>query len=227
MPTNKKPRRSKGASSPARPASARSSASVTGRVAAGRSGKSGRGRGGGRARKSSASLAALSTEALAAELRRRRSEIPRLEAEAVRLRAALGAVEERIAFLERIGGGSAPAGADGARKAPRARIARSGPKASASPRSRTKRDGQPTLGERIAGLLEERKGVLSPREIAEAMGSQLGREVNQSLLVHVSLTLRKLVNQGRIRQPGRGQYAAATPEGGLERISGRISGDAA
>lgn len=193
-------------------------------MAAGKRGKRG-GRAG--ARRSSASLAALSTEALAAELRRRRSEIPRLEAEAVRLRAALGAIEERIAFLERVGGGAAPAVAGAAGKASRASIARSGGKAGASARSRTKRDGQPTLGERIASLLEERKGVLSPREIAEAMGAQLGREVNQSLLVHVSLTLRKLVNQGRIRQPGRGQYAAVSPEGGPERISGRISGDEA
>ena len=45
------------------------------------------------------SLAALSTEALAAELKRRRSEIPKLEKQAEKLRAELAGVLARIASL--------------------------------------------------------------------------------------------------------------------------------
>lgn len=206
MPTKKNTRRTKDSA----PSARRTRAASTG----GARRRSGGARGAGKGRRTSpASLSALSTEALAAELHRRRSEIPRLEAEAVRLRAALGAIEERIAFLERVGGGAAPARARAA-KSPTS--PRSGPNRGASTKPRKPRKGEPTLGERIVGLLEDRRSVLSPREIAEAMGAQLGREVNQSLLVHVSLTLRKLVNQGRIRQPGRGQYGAAAPNGGSE-----------
>lgn len=79
---------------------------------------------------------------------------------------------------------------------------------------RKRRDGQPTLAERIIELLAGGGAPRSPRDIAEALAPAMGREVNQSLLVQISLTLRKLVNAGHISQPARAQYAAASAKGG-------------
>ena len=81
---------------------------------------------------------------------------------------------------------------------------------------RKRRDGQPTLAERILSLLGGSASPRSPREIAAALAPALGREVSQSLLVQISLTLRRLVNAGQIAQPARAQYAAApTAKGGV------------
>lgn len=136
------------------------------------------------------SLAALSTEMLAAELRRRRSELPRLEKQAAKLRAELAAIEARMATL-----GGAPVEAA----------------ASVTPRTGTPRrslQGKPTIGEHIAGILSSRGGVMRPHDIAVELGRRLSREVNANFTVQVSLTLARLVRQGRVRKIGRGQYAA-------------------
>jgi len=144
---------------------------------------------------------------LAAELKRRRSEVPKLEARANALRAELAAVESRIALLS----GAAPAPA----AQPRAQAARSGAKRSPGPRAPAARrtNGQPTLAERILAKLRGHGGPMSPRAIAEGLSKELGREVNQSLLVHVSITLRKLVNSGLVAQPARAQYVAKDAPG--------------
>jgi hypothetical protein len=151
---------------------------------------------------SSRSLAAIPVEVLAAELKRRRSEIPKLEARAKTLRAELAAVESRIALIS----GSAPAAVVQAR----AQSVRNAPKRAASSGVRAVRrmNGKPTLAERILAQLRGSAGPMSPRAIAEGLSKELGREVNQSFLVHISVTLRKLVNGGLVAQPARAQYVA-------------------
>jgi hypothetical protein len=141
------------------------------------------------------SLASLSTEALAAELKRRQSLLPKLEKQAASLRAELDKIEAQIAALR---GGGAPSGSPVA-----------GAKASAAPGAgrRTHR-GQPTIGEQIVEILGARGGVLSPREIGDDLGRRLGREVNNNFLVQISLTLARLLKQGRVEKVGRGQYSA-------------------
>ena len=150
----------------------------------------------------SRSLAAIPVEVLAAELKRRRSELPKLEARAKALRTELAAVESRIALIS----GSAPATAVQARVQP----VRNAPKRAASSGARGARrmNGKPTLAERILAQLRSHAGPMSPRAIAEGLSKELGREVNQSFLVHISVTLRKLVNGGLVAQPARAQYVA-------------------
>jgi len=161
--------------------------------------------GGKRRRAVAPSLASLPLETITAELKRRQSEIPRLEARAKALRAELASVEARIAGLAAIGAAS---GRTSSRKSGPAK----GPKPPASRAGsglRARRNGQPTLAERIVALLADGAAPRSPREIAAALAASLGRPVNQSFLVQISLTLRKLVNAGRVSQPARAQYAAA------------------
>jgi hypothetical protein len=167
-------------------------------------------RGGPRAAKSertagAPSLASLPLETITAELKRRQSEIPKLEARAKALRAELASVEARIAGLSAIGAaaGRAASGKPRAAKAPRPAASRAGGGL------RARRNGQPTLAERIVALLADGAAPRSPREIAAALAASLGRPINQSFVVQISLTLRKLVNAGRISQPARAQYAAA------------------
>ena len=160
----------------------------------------------GKARGASAparTLASIPVEELAAELKRRRSEIPKLEARAKSLRAELGAIESRIALLS------------GAVPAARAQPVRTAPKRAASSGGRSGRrmNGKPTLAERILAQLRGHAGPMSPRAIAEGLSKELGREVNQSFLVHVSITLRKLVNNGLVAQPARAQYVAKDAAG--------------
>jgi len=152
--------------------------------------KSGRGaarRGGG------VTLASLTTEALAAELRRRRSILPKLEKRATALRGELAKLEAQIATLR---GGEAPAPPPAA------------PRSARPATGRRTRGGRPTIGEQIAELLAARRSVMSPREIGTELGKSLGREVNANFLVQISLTLARLVKQGRVEKVGRGQYSA-------------------
>jgi hypothetical protein len=155
------------------------------------------------------SLASLPLEAITAELKRRQSEIPKLEARAKALRNELAAVEARIATLS----GAVAARPTAAKPTKPGKSAN--PAKSPSARFlRKRRDGQPTLAERIVALLSGGGAPRSPRDIAEAIAPAIGREVNQSFLVQISLTLRKLVNAGHISQPARAQYAAASAKGG-------------
>jgi hypothetical protein len=144
-------------------------------------------------------LSGLSTEALAAELARRRSELPRLEQQAAALRGQLAALESRIALLS---GDAAPAPA---RLAAKAAAPRGGTEGKRGPRAR--RDGRPTLGVLIAQILGESRDALALRDIAERAAKALGRAVNPSFLVQTSQTLRKLVVRGAAAQPSRGMYA--------------------
>ena len=114
-------------------------------------------------------------------------------------------VEARIAGLDAIGAASGRASSrkSAAAKGPRPAASRAGGGL------RARRNGQPTLAERIVALLADGAAPRSPREIAAALAASLGRPVNQSFLVQISLTLRKLVNAGRVSQPARAQYAAA------------------
>jgi hypothetical protein len=156
------------------------------------------------------SLASIPIEAIAAELKRRQSEIPKLEAHARALRAELAAIEARIATLSGAAAAANPA------KSPKPAKAMKVMKAAKPGAPRKRRDGQPTLAERILSLLGGSASPRSPREIAAALAPALGREVSQSLLVQISLTLRRLVNAGQIAQPARAQYAAApTAKGGV------------
>ena len=156
------------------------------------------------------SLASIPIEAIAAELKRRQSEIPKLEAHARALRAELAAIEARIATLSGAAAAANPA------KSPKPAKAMKAMKAAKPGAPRKRRDGQPTLAERILSLLGGSASPRSPREIAAALAPALGREVSQSLLVQISLTLRRLVNAGQIAQPARAQYAAApTAKGGV------------
>jgi len=165
-----------------------------------------------------AALSELSTDALAAELARRRSELPRLEQQAAALRAQLAALESRIAFLS----GDAAAGParaaakmrdatrdatrDAARDAAPERLApRGGTEGKRGPRLR--RDGRPTLAVLIGRILDDSRDALALREIAERAARALGRAVNPSFLVQTSQTLRKLVVRGAAEQAARGMYA--------------------
>ena len=159
------------------------------------------------------SLASIPIEAIAAELKRRQSEIPKLEAHARALRAELAAIEARIATLSGAAAAANPAKSPKPAKAVKV-MKPANPAKPGAPRKR--RDGQPTLAERILSLLGGSASPRSPREIAAALAPALGREVSQSLLVQISLTLRRLVNAGQIAQPARAQYAAApTAKGGV------------
>jgi len=171
------------------------------------------------------SLASIPIEAIAAELKRRQAEIPKLEAHARALRAELAAIEARIAALSGAASVPKPAKSPKAAKAikvmkvmkvMRATNVTKSMKPANAGAPRKRRDGQPTLAERIISLLGASASPRSPREIAAALAPALGREVSQSLLVQISLTLRRLVNAGQIAQPARAQYAAApTAKGGV------------
>lgn len=156
------------------------------------------------------SLADLSTATLAAELKRRQSEVPKLERQAAKLRAELAKVEARIASLSEQFGSVASAARAGASK-PSSRP--SSKPSSAKPRARSMRNGQPTIGERLVEILEGAGGVMSPRDLAGVLAPRLGREINQNFLVQISLTLARLVKQGRIVKSGRGQYHAKGASG--------------
>jgi len=150
--------------------------------------------------KSRASLASLTTEQLAAELKRRQSELPKLEKQAAALRAELATVEARIAALS---GGSAAAAPSMPKPS-----AKASAKNADSPRAPRRRHGQPTLAEQIVSVLQSTGAVMSPSEIGTAVQKQFAREVKPSFNVQVSSTLRTLVDEGAVAQVERAQYAA-------------------
>ncbi|MFM1822583.1 MAG: hypothetical protein RI967_849, partial [Planctomycetota bacterium] len=162
-------------------------------------------------------LAALSTEALAAELRRRRRELPKLEKRAAALRADLAAVERRIAEL-----GGAAGSAVAAAPSPRAkgRRASGAGRGRAASRGGAAGGGRVTLGSRIAAFLGGRAEVASPKEIAGAMAAELGREMTSSFYVQTNLALRKLCESGAVEQVGRAQYRATGAAATAEPVAG-------
>jgi len=155
------------------------------------------GKGAGRAPR--VNLASLSTASLAAELKRRQSELPKLQKQAATLRAELAEVLARIASL----GGDAPSPSQALAGAASAKsVARGAP--------RRRLNGKPTIGEQIVEIVGGSSAVMSPRDIAAALGKRLAREVTTNFLVQISLTLARLVKQGRVKKVGRGQYAAGS-----------------
>ncbi len=185
----------------------RAAKSRASKVAKTRAHRTGRAR---RAAPASAVLSGLSTEALAAELARRRSELPRLEKEAAALRGQLAALESRIALLSG-NAAAAPARLAAPKGAAKAAAPRSGAEGKRGPRAR--RDGRPTLAVLIARILGESREALALREIADRAAQALGRAVNPSFLVQTSQTLRKLVVRGEAAQPSRGMYARGSGAG--------------
>jgi hypothetical protein len=154
------------------------------------------------ARNLETALAGVSVEALARELQRRQSELPQLKAKAQALRAELAETESRIALLS--GQGAVVSNRLPKISAVRA-VQRTSKKPTAGRRTRGA-SGGPTFAERVTGFLTGRTEPSAPRDIAVAIAKQLNRDVNQSLLVQVSISLRKLVNGGAVTQVGRGQY---------------------
>ena len=155
--------------------------------------------------KSRTSLASLTTEQLSAELKRRQSELPKLEKQAAALRGELASLEARIAALS--GGAVVP-------KQPQPKGSSSSSSSASSSSSSTtaraprRRHGQPTLAEQIVSVLQATGTVMSPSEIGTAVQKQFAREVKPSFNVQVSSTLRALVDDGAVAQVERAQYAA-------------------
>ena len=148
------------------------------------------------------SLASLPTAALAAELKRRQSELPKLVKQAAALREQLAAIEARISSMNAEFGiratGSSSAGTAKPRGSTASMARHSSPK------------GTPTIGEHVVAILSSSGSVLSPRDIARSLAPKLAREVTTNFLVQISLTLARLVKQGRVKKVGRGQYAAGS-----------------
>ena len=148
----------------------------------------------------------MTTAALTAELRRRQSQLPKLEKRAAAVRATLAALEAKIAAL---GGPDAPLRASTPPQAARAGLrSQSGGRKVTNSTVIRRRHGQPTIGERAVEVLNAAAGALGPHEIATAVGKVLSREVTPNFLVQISLTLARLVKRGSIVKLGRGQYAA-------------------
>lgn len=173
------------------------------------------------------SLTSLSTKALAAELRRRRSQLPKLMKKAAKLQAALAKVMASIASLGGATGGldvRSAAASVSARAISRAKsqaISRANSQAISRANSqiwaRTKsssssaprlRNGQPTIGEHLVEILRARAEAMSPNELAPILGKRLSREVTDNFRVQISLTLARLMKQGRVSKLGRAQYVA-------------------
>ena len=159
--------------------------------------------------KSRTSLASLTTEQLSAELKRRQSELPKLEKQAAALRGELASLEARIAALS----GGAVVAKQPQPKGSSSSSSSSSSSASSSSSSTTaraprRRHGQPTLAEQIVSVLQATGTVMSPSEIGTAVQKQFAREVKPSFNVQVSSTLRALVDDGAVAQVERAQYAA-------------------
>ncbi len=157
------------------------------------------------------SLTSLSTKALAAELRRRRSQLPKLMKKAAKLQAALAKVMASIASL-----GGATGGLD-VRSAAASVSARANSLAKSQIWARTKsssssgprlRNGQPTIGEHLVEILRARADAMSPNELAPILGKRLSRNITDNFRVQINLTLARLVKQGRVSKLGRAQYVA-------------------
>ncbi len=165
------------------------------------------------------SLTSLSTKALAAELRRRRSQLPKLMKKAAKLQAALAKVMASIASLGGATGGldvrsaaaSVSARANSLANSPaisRANSqiwARTKSSSSSAPRLR---NGQPTIGEHLVEILRARADAMSPNELAPILGKRLSRKITDNFRVQINLTLARLMKQGRVSKLGRAQYVA-------------------
>ena len=169
------------------------------------------------------SLTSLSTKALAAELRRRRSQLPKLMKKAAKLQAALAKVMASIASLGGATGGldvrsaaasvSARANSRAISRANSPAISRANSQiwartkssSSSAPRLRT---GQPPLGEHLVEILRARAEAMSPNELGPILGKRLSRKITDNFRVQISLTLARLVKQGRVSKLGRAQYVA-------------------
>ena len=169
------------------------------------------------------SLTSLSTKALAAELRRRRSQLPKLMKKAAKLQAALAKVMASIASLGGATGGldvrsaAASVSARANSLANSQAISRANSQANSQIWARTKssspsaprlRNGQPTIGEHLVEILRARADAMSPNELAPILGKRLSRKITDNFRVQINLTLARLMKQGRVSKLGRAQYVA-------------------
>ena len=188
---------------------------ATGRAAAKPAGKS----------RGAFDIGALSTEALAAELERRRREVPELERRAGALREELARVLARIVELT----GRAAAPSIPAARPARIPVAAREMAKSALPSKPRRRGGKPTVAENIQSVLRDAGAVRSLRDIVDATARLAGRDVNTSYGVQVSATMRRLVDAGVVRQAGRGQYqwsgaASRAADSGAAVSNGAVAG---
>ncbi len=162
-------------------------------------------------------LDTFSTKMLAAELKRRQAEIPKLAKYAAALRKELLGVETLMAQL---GGGTGagtitsakfgpkpgpkPAATTGMKRGPKP-ASKLGP---SSARVTDARLGQPTLSAQVVNTLRDKAVVMTPTEIAESLARRTNRVVSSGFLVQISCALRQLVNTAVITQVGRGKYSA-------------------
>ena len=165
------------------------------------------------------SLTSLSTKALAAELRRRRSQLPKLMKKAAKLQAALAKVMASIASLGGATGGldvrsaaasvsaraNSLANSQAISRANSQIWARAKSSSSSAPRLR---NGQPTIGEHLVEILRARAEAMSPNELGPILGKRLSRKITDNFRVQINLTLARLMKQGRVSKLGRAQYVA-------------------
>lgn len=169
------------------------------------------------------SLTSLSTKALAAELRRRRSQLPKLMKKAAKLQAALAKVMASIASLGGATGGldvrsaaasvsaraNSLANSQAISRANSQAISRVGARTKSSSSSAPRlRNGQPTIGEHLVEILRARADAMSPNELAPILGKRLSRKITDNFRVQINLTLARLMKQGRVSKLGRAQYVA-------------------
>ena len=169
------------------------------------------------------SLTSLSTKALAAELRRRRSPLPKLMKKAAKLQAALAKVMASIASLGGATGGldvrsaaasvSARAISQAISRANSQAISRANSQIWARAKSSSSsaprlRNGQPTIGEHLVEILRARAEAMSPNELGPILGKRLSRKITDNFRVQINLTLARLMKQGRVSKLGRAQYVA-------------------
>ena len=173
------------------------------------------------------SLTSLSTKALAAELRRRRSQLPKLMKKAAKLQAALAKVMASIASLGGATGGldvrsaaasvsaraNSLANSQAISRANSQAISRANSQIWARAKSSSSsaprlRNGQPTIGEHLVEILRARADAMSPNELAPILGKRLSRKITDNFRVQINLTLARLMKQGRVSKLGRAQYVA-------------------
>ncbi len=173
------------------------------------------------------SLTSLSTKALAAELRRRRSQLPKLMKKAAKLQAALAKVMASIASLGGATGGldvrsaaasvsaraNSLANSQAISRANSQAISRANSQIWARAKSSSSsaprlRNGQPTIGEHLVEILRARAEAMSPNELGPILGKRLSRKITDNFRVQINLTLARLMKQGRVSKLGRAQYVA-------------------
>ena len=173
------------------------------------------------------SLTSRSTKALAAELRRRRSQLPKLMKKAAKLQAALAKVMASIASLGGATGGldvrsaaasvsaraNSLANSQAISRANSQAISRANSQIWARAKSSSSsaprlRNGQPTIGEHLVEILRARAEAMSPNELGPILGKRLSRKITDNFRVQINLTLARLMKQGRVSKLGRAQYVA-------------------